>query len=303
MPQMNKAGHSIQSQGWNPITAVSNKIGNAGSSLSSKAGGFMQVAAAQKMQGAQHEHERLMQGAQHEHEKHQTLVGGAVDIEKTKIAGKSSVDVAKAQGQSHVDATKIAADSRLKEQAAGHRHEQRITVLNQNHELEKAAQAHHNAVHADTAATANRMKETAQNQSHEIALKTLADTHAGNASTRAASFLDALHKHAEGGTQASVSHEGVQASFTFAKPSAPAQETPAVESKPTGPVSVGMPSMPPIKATPAASKAVVGRDAKGRATSLKKAAPSPAKKTTSAAKGALVKRDPKTGQAISLKKK
>jgi len=268
MPQMNKAGHSIQSQGWNPITAVSNKIGSAGSSLSSKAGGFMQVAAAQKMQGAQHEHERLMQGAQHEHEKHQTLVGGAVDIEKAKIAGKSSVDVAKAQGQSHVDATKIAADSRLKEQAAGHRHEQRITVLNQNHELEKAAQAHHNAVHADTAATANRMKETAQNQSHEIALKTLADTHAGNASTRAASFLDALHKHAEGGTQASVSHEGVQASFTFAKPashSAPAQETPSTPA-------------PSATATPP-STSVVDRDARGRAVSK-----DPAKRAAAEAK-------------------
>jgi hypothetical protein len=275
MPQMNKATHNIQSQGWNPVTALSNKLGSAASSANSKAGGFMHMAVSQKMQGAQHEHEKIMQGAQHEHEKKVILTQGGVDMEKD---------------------------------ALNNRHERRMAVLNHNKTMEKIATEHNNAIHSDAAATANRMKESAQNQSHEIAVKTLADTHASNASTRAASFLDALHKHAEGGTEASVNHEGLQASFTFAKPTvpaqeAPAQEAPAAESKPAGPVSVGMPSMPPIKAAPTANKSVVGRDAKGRATSLKKTSPAPTKKSTPATKGASVKRDPKTGRAISMKKK
>jgi hypothetical protein len=192
------------------------------------------IQAQKEMQGAQHAHEKDLQGSQHGHEQNLAIIGGAVDIEKTKIQGRSAVHVARAQGASQVDVAKIQADSGLKEQAAGHRHDQRMEVIRNNHATEAAAAAHHNAVHASVVDSVNQMAADRQKNDHELAVKNLADTHAGNASTRSAAFLEQLGKHTEPGTPVSLKHEDVSASFTT-KAARPAPEA-AATSAPEEPV-------------------------------------------------------------------
>ena len=195
--------------------------------------GAQQAQVAERMQGAQHAHERGMQGAQHGHETNLALIGGAVDIEKTKIGARAQVHVARAHGASQVDVAKIQADAAVKQQAAGHRHEQRMSVLTHNNGMEAAAAAHHNAIQTSVVDSVNQMAAERQKNDHEIAKANLADTHAGNASTRSAAFLEQLGKHTEPGTPVSLKHEDVSASFTSkaARP-APAPEAAAPEPTP-----------------------------------------------------------------------
>jgi hypothetical protein len=324
MPEMNKMNANIPAQNWNPVSALSNKMNKGASSLNATGKGIIGMAHAEKMQGSQHEHERTMQGAQHGHEAHLATIGGAVDIEKEKIRGRSAMGVARIQGKTQTDISQIEADSSFKEQAAGHRHEIRTTVLNHRNDLEKKAADHHNAVHAAAEASVNSINEASHRNNHEIAVKSLEDTHAGNASTRAVSFLDALSKHAAPGTEASLDHQGVRATFTFAHPEAPKQETPAAPAAPeepkktAAPVAVGMPSVPPKKEPPSSSEPtpakgllinhpVTGRTVRRDSLSAEEIQAAEAKKSTkktsSAPKTGTVDRDPKTGRAMSKRKK
>ena len=209
------AGHGSDGMGLLSRT-VQGARGNSGrgGGMLSAIMGAQQAQVAERMQGAQHAHERDMQGAQHGHERDLALIGGAVDIEKTKIGARAQVHVARAHGASQVDIAKVQADAALKQQAAGHRHEQRMTVLNHNNGMEAAAAAHHNAVQANLVNSVTQMAAERQKNDHELAVKNLADTHAANASTRSAAFLEQLGKHAEPGTPVSLKHEDVNVSFT-----------------------------------------------------------------------------------------
>lgn len=127
-------------------------------------------------------------------------------------------------------------------------------------------------------------------------------------------FLNQTKKHAEGGTGVDVTVGDYKASFTkkVQKPKeTPLVSEPAPASK--GPTFVGMPSTrisaPSTPAEPVQEgpKPTVKRGPGGRMVSLKStAAPAaPARKKTTSKPPAtpLIGRDPKTGKAISLKKK
>lgn len=233
---MSKAGHGSDGMGLLQST-INNARGNSGrgGGMLAAITGAQQAQVAERMQGAQHAHERGMQGAQHGHERDLALIGGTVDIEKAKIEGRAQVHVARAHGASQVDIARVQADAATKQQAAGHRHEVKMTVLNHNNGMEAAAAAHNNAVHANVVNSVNQMAAERQKNDHELAVKNLADTHAANASTRSASFLEQLGKHAEPGTPVSLKHEDVNVSFT-SKAARPEPVQPAAPETPAEPV-------------------------------------------------------------------
>jgi hypothetical protein len=232
MPEMSMstAGHGSDGMGLLQST-LKNARGNGGrgGGMLAAITGAQQAQVAERMQGAQHAHERDMQGAQHGHERDLALIGGAVDIEKTKIGARAQVSVARAHGASQVDIARIQSDAAVKQQAAGHRHEQRMAVLNHNNGMEAAAAAHHNAVHASVVDSVNQMAAERQKNDHDLAVKNLADTHAANASSRSSAFLEQLGKHTAPGTPVSMKHEDVNVSFT----SKPAEPAPAPAPEPT----------------------------------------------------------------------
>ena len=232
MPEMSRvtAGHGSDGLGLLQSTIRNSKGGSRGGGMLAAITGAQQAQVAERMQGAQHAHERGMQGAQHGHERDLAMINGAVDIEKTKIGARAQVHVARAHGASQVDVAKVQADAAVKQQAAGHRHEQRMTVLNHNNGMETAAAAHHNAVHASVVDSVNQLAAERQKNDHEARMATLADTHAGNASARSSAFLEQVGKHAEPGTPVVLKHGEASASFTPKAPRPePTVETPTPE--------------------------------------------------------------------------
>lgn len=317
MPEMNKPNVNIATSNFNPVSEASKFLDRKAGGFAAKGRDAFQAKVAVHMQGQQHQHEQVMQAGQHDHERGLALIHGAVNIETAKIGGRAQVAVARAHGASQVDIARVQAESAEKQQAAGHRHELRLGVQQHNQGLEQQAQAHHENVHASVVDSMNRVREQGQRNDHELAVKNLEDTHAGNASTRAASFLETLRQHAEPGTAASVSHEGVNVNFTTRseKPAAPA-EAPKQEA----PAS-------PVAETPAKAQKFAHRDPVTRRITgyhdtpqgdlppapkpIKKAAapkpvkkaeaPKPVKKAKPEPRPS-VTRDPKTGRIRSLKK-
>ena len=208
---MNKAAVHINDSGFNPITALSNKMNQVANNMGARGQNALNVKAAVHMQGKQHEHELTMQSNQHGHEIHKVIAQGAIDLENN---------------------------------SQNNRHERRMAVLSHNNGMEASAAAHHNDVHKSVVDSLNQLAAERQKNDHETAMKNLADVHAGNASSRATSFLETVHKHAAPGTQAQVKHGDASASFTLkaARPApqkeqtapetaAPAAEAPAKQQK------------------------------------------------------------------------
>lgn len=311
MPEMNKPAVNIPSQGYNPISAASTGLNKFAGEYKAKGRDAFQAKVAVHMQGQQHQHEQLMQTGQHEHERGLALIHGAVGIETAKIGARAQVAVAKAHGASQVDIAKIQTDGALKQQIAGQRHELRLGVQQHHQDLEKQAQAHHETVQAGIYDSLNRRAEVQQQNDHALATQRLADTHAGNASDRAKSFLETLRQHAEPGSEANISHEGINVNFTTRseKPAepAPAPATPAAAPEPETPAKTRkFAHRDPVTKKITGYHDTPQTDLPASPKPIKKAvAPKPVKKA--AAKKPepqpTVARDPKTGRMRSLKKK
>jgi len=112
MPEMNKVQTNIPNQGFNPVTALSNKLNKAAGSFGEVGAARVHTQAAMKMQGIQHAHELTLQGNEHGHEIHKIITQGAVDMENN---------------------------------AANNRHERRQAILTHNNNMQKMATEHHNA--------------------------------------------------------------------------------------------------------------------------------------------------------------
>ena len=186
------------------------------------------------------------------------------------------------------------------------------------HRREMARQriGHAQALELESLKAQNASAISAQTHAQTIEAAThqagIAETAATSTHQRNLELIKGIKGAAKPGTKINLASGDVRAEFTTKepKPRAPkAESNPAAPIQKGGPVSLGMPSMPVIKATPASPakpSGVVGRDPNtGRAMSLKSGEVKPAKKSSSkkaTVAGAQVGRDPKTGRAISLKK-
>jgi hypothetical protein len=177
-----------------------------------------------------------------------------------------------------------------------------------SHAAEQAASAahleHQGKLHAD---------ELEHDKWRTLAAHVLGQEAATSEHGRRLEFFNQTRKHAEGGTGVDVTVGDYKASFTKKnrKPTtAPSVSEPA---QTKGPTFVGMPSTrisaPSTSAAPVQEgpKPTVKRGPGGRMVSLKSgaapAAPARKKKASQAPAAPLIGRDPKTGKAISLKKK
>lgn len=199
---------------------------------------------------------------------------------------------------------------RLKEDAAGRRHEIKKIVLTHNNDIEKSAVEHHLSTDKLRTESGLRVNEANNASSNTVNESNVAHKHAGD-------LLNRIAAAGQGGTDVSLKHGNVSASFTLKTPPSPATNpTPTVAPQQTKSF-VGMPgnraSAP--AAAPAAPKGpqpTVTRGPGGKMVSLKNAttpvasAPAkkaPAKKTAPAKGQPTVTRDPKTGRMIGIKKK
>ena len=198
---------------------------------------------------------------------------------------------------------------RLKETAASNRHIIKKTILDHHNDLEKRAVDHH--LSTDKLRTESGLRVTEANNTSKNTI-----TEAGVAHKHAGELIDRIAATGQGGTEVSLKHNNVSASFTLKTPPSPATNpTPTVAPRQTK-TFVGMPanraSAPATApAAPKGPQPTVTRGAGGRMVSLKNAttpvASAPAKKATAkkaVAKGQpTVTRDPQTGRMIGIKKK
>lgn len=191
------------------------------------------------------------------------------------------------------------------ENKVAHRREMARQRIDHAHALELESVKAQNA----SAISAQTHAQTLEAAAHQAGI---AESAATSTHQRNLELLKGIKGAAKPGTKINLASGDVRAEFTTKepKPRAPKAESNTVAPvQKGGPVSLGMPSMPVIKATPASPakpSGVVGRDPNtGRAMSLKSGEVKPAKKSSSkkaTVAGAQVGRDPKTGRAVSLKK-
>ena len=196
---------------------------------------------------------------------------------------------------------------RLKETAATNRHIIKKTILDHHNDLEKRAVDHH--LSTDKLRTESGLRVTEANNTSKNTI-----TEAGVAHKHAGELIDRIAATGQGGTEVSLKHNNVSASFTLKTPPSPATNpTPTVAPRQTKSF-VGMPgnrASTPAPAAPKGPQPTVSRGAGGKMVSLKNAttpvASAPAKKATAkkaVAKGQpTVTRDPQTGRMVGIKKK
>jgi hypothetical protein len=193
---------------------------------------------------------------------------------------------------------------RLKETAATNRHVIKKTILDHRNELETRALDHH--LSTDKLRTESGLRVTEANNTSSNTIK-----EAGVAHKHAGELIDRIAAAGQGGTEASLKHNNVSASFTLKTPPSPATNpTPTVAPRQTKSF-VGMPgnraSAP--AAAPTGPQPTVTRGAGGKMVSLKNPTPTAAPAKKAPAKKAVAKgqptvtRDKTTGRMIGIKKK
>ena len=193
---------------------------------------------------------------------------------------------------------------RIKENAATNRHIIKKTILDHHNDLEKRAVDHH--LSTDKLRTESGLRVTEANNTSSNTIK-----EAGVAHKHAGELIDRIAATGQGGTEVSLKHNNVSASFTLKTPPSPATNpTPTVAPRQTKSF-VGMPanraSAP--AAAPTGPQPTVTRGAGGKMVSLKNPTPTAAPTKKAPAKKAVAKgqptvtRDKTTGRMIGIKKK
>jgi hypothetical protein len=210
--------------------------------------------------------------------------------------------------QGHEQTSSLSAQEhgqRLKETAATNRHVIKKTILDHRNELETRALDHH--LSTDKLRTESGLRVTEANNTSSNTIK-----EAGVAHKHAGELIDRIAAAGQGGTEVSLKHNNVSASFTLKTPPSPATNpTPTVAPRQTKSF-VGMPgnrASTPAPAAPTGPQPTVTRGAGGRMVSLKNPTPTAAPAKKAPAKKAVAKgqptvtRDKTTGRMIGIKKK
>lgn len=237
----------------------------------------------------------------------QLVLSHQMGLEAAHYGNELNKDLASHQGgiasalsaQGHEQASALSAQEhgqRLKETAATNRHIIKKTILDHHNDLEKRAVDHH--LSTDKLRTESGLRVTEANNTSSNTIK-----EAGVAHKHAGELIDRISAAGQGGTEVSLKHNNVSASFTLKTPPSPA--TKSFVGMPTNRASA--PAAAP--AAPKGPQPTVTRGAGGRMVSLKNPTPTaaPAKKATAkkaVAKGQpTVTRDKTTGRIVGIKKK